>query len=127
MITPNQIAVALGRSLGEVSPPELAQWQMWIDEARLLILDRFGDLSLLDQNMLDLVTRWAVVDLAKRPDNATQVDVAVDGMNVSKRYSTSTGRVTILDDWWAKLAPINSGSSGAFSIDLYGGRCAYGW
>lgn len=125
MISSVDIAVALGRSLSDLDQTEIDRWSMWIDEARLLIEDRLGDLSLLNQAKLDYVTRLAVVDMVRNPDNMTQVDVTVDGMGVSKRYTTSAGRVTILDGWWKMLTPTQSGGSGAFSIDLYCGDRDY--
>jgi hypothetical protein len=98
-VTPSTIAVALGLST-PVSTAQELQWSLWISEARLLIRARLGDLTLLDQGLLDYVVRQAVVAQVSKPDSSTQVDVAVDDARVSKRYSSSPGRVSILDEWW---------------------------
>lgn len=113
-VTPDDIAVALGRTAPEDSSPEFAQWLMWIGDARMLIAARLGDLSALDQDVLDYVVREAVAAQVRRPDDATQVSVAVDDGSVSRTYRSSTGRVTIIDAWWSLLSPPSS--SGAFSI-----------
>lgn len=113
-VTPNDVAVALGRP----SPvgPAVGQWQFWIDSARLLIKARLGDLTLLDQAVLDYVVTEAVAAQVRKPDDATQVDVAVDDARVSRRYSSGTGRVSILDEWWDLLSP-EVDSSGAFTVN----------
>lgn len=112
VVTPEEIAVALGRP----TPTELdrAQWLVWIGDAEILIEDRMGDLAALDQKRLAYVIRNAVSAMVQRPDSATQVDVAVDDGRVSKRYSSSTGKVTILDDWWDLLTTVSD--SAAFTI-----------
>lgn len=118
-VTPENIAVALGVTAPASDSTTHAQWQMWINDALMLIEARLGDVALLDQAVLDYVVREAVVAHARNPDESTQVDVAVDDARVSRRYSTSRGRVSILDEWWALLDP-DLGDSGAFSIQAYG-------
>lgn len=123
-VTPETIAVALGRTTPE--DVEYAQWDMWIEDALMLIEARLGDPTLadldppLDQVKLDYVVREAVKAQVLRPDDATQVAVSVDDGSVSKTYRSSSGRVTILDIWWDLLAPTTS-TTGAFSIRPYGG------
>lgn len=122
-VTPETIAVALGRTAPDDPSAERSQWQMWIDDARMLISARLvGDgtgqvasLDDLDQAKLDYVVREAVVAQVLRPDDATTVDVRVDDGAVSKTYRSSAGRVFIRDEWWDLLSPSTS-SSGAFSI-----------
>lgn len=114
-VTPETIAVALGRTAPVINSPEYAQWEMWIDDALLLIEARLGDVDDLDQAKLDYVVREAVVSHVRKPDDATQVEIAVDDARSSRTYRTSRGRVTILDEWWDLLAPTTS-ASGAFSI-----------
>ena len=124
-VTPATIAVALGRATPV--DPELAQWSMWISDARMLIAARLvGDgtgqvasLDDLDQPTLDFVVREAVVAQVKRPDDATTVEIAVDDARSSRTYRSSSGRITILDEWWNLLSPSGSGR-GAFSISPYG-------
>jgi hypothetical protein len=90
---------------------------MWIDDAEMLIEARRVLLGLdePDEAKLDYVVREAVVAHIKRPDDATQVTVAVDDASSSRSYQTGKGRVTILDEWWALLGLVEA--SGAFSID----------
>ena len=111
MVTPDQVAIALGRP--QPAGPLRQQWQQWIDDGYLLVRTRLGDLSLLDQELLDYVVREAVTAMVRRPDDATQVEVAVDDGRVSRTYQTGSGRVTILDEWWELLAPA---TDQAFSI-----------
>lgn len=107
------ICVALGRTASD--SVEISQWNMWIDDAHMLIRARLGDLTLLDQQVLDYVVREAVVAQIKRPDDATNVAVTLDDGSVSRTYKTSAGRVTIRDEWWGLLSP-NGPSRQAFSI-----------
>lgn len=89
------------------------QWSMWIADAMLQIRIRLGDINALDQDVVQYVVRKSVAEKVKRPDSATQVDVSVDDANVSRRYESSTGQVTILPEWWEMLAPA---AVGAFSV-----------
>lgn len=114
-VTPNDIAVELGRTAPDPASAEYAQWELWIADARFLIGKRLGDITQLDQPTVDYVVRQAVAAHVKRPDDATQVSVGVDDGNVSKTYRSGRGRVEILDEWWTLLAPADS-SSRAFSI-----------
>jgi hypothetical protein len=114
-VTPDDIAVELGRTAPDPSDPEYAQWEMWIADARMLISARLGDLTALDQDRLDYVVRQAVAAHVRRPDDATQVAVSVDDGSTSRTYRSSKGRVVILDEWWTLLSPADS-SVRAFSI-----------
>lgn len=119
-VTPENIAVALGRPAPDAGSAERAQWEMWISDALMLIGARLGDTALLDQPTLDYVVREAVVAQVRRPDDSTQVDVAVDDARVSRRYSTGTGRVSIVDAWWALLDPDLTTASGVGSTQMFG-------
>lgn len=114
-VMPDDIAVALGRATPATGSPEHAQWEMWIGDALLLISARLGDVSLLDQTKLDYVVREAVVSHVRKPDDATQVEIAVDDARSSRTYRSSKGRVTIIDEWWDLLSPTET-RRGAFSI-----------
>lgn len=120
-VTPETIAVALGRTAPDAESAELAQWEMWISDALMLIEARLGDPGKLDQGRLDYVVREAVVSHIRKPDDATQVEVAVDNTRASRTYSSSKGRVTIIDEWWNLLSPKSTGST-AFSIRPGGGH-----
>jgi hypothetical protein len=133
-VTPDVIAVALGRPLPATDSVSWQQWSMWIDDALFLIENRpkelGGPLNLADLNptSLDYVVREAVKAAVRehRPDDATQVDIAIDDGRVSKRYVSGTSRVKILDEWWDLLSPA-SATSGAFSVRPYGAPDVVVW
>lgn len=114
-VIPDDIATSLGRTPPDPDSPEFAQWEMWINDALMLISARLGDPSSLDQQRLTYVVREAVVAHVRKPDDATQVEIAVDDSRASRTYRSSKGRVTILDEWWDLLSPTKS-ATGAFSI-----------
>lgn len=116
-VTPEMLAVALGQSAPEAGSVTEQQWQMWVDDALMLIEARRVLLGaeVPDEARLDYVVREAVAAHIKRPDDATQVTIAVDDGSSSRSYKSGKGRVTILDEWWALLGLVES--SGAFSID----------
>jgi hypothetical protein len=124
-VTPAMIAVALGRAAPEPGSVTEQQWQMWIDDAEMLIESRRLLLGLEqpDEAKIDYVIREAVADHVKRPDDATQVIVSVDDASSSRTYKSGKGRVTILDEWWALLGLVEP--SGAFSIDMVGGASVH--
>ena len=115
-VTPEMIAVALGRTAPESDSVEFAQWEMWIADALLLIEARLGDPAELDQAKLDYVVREAVVAHVRNPDSATQVSVSIDDGSSSRTYKTSAGRIAILDLWWDLLSPTDT-SGKAFEVD----------
>lgn len=120
-VTPENIAVELGRATPAPSSTEFAQWEQWIADALYLIRKRpglvFADL---DPEDVDYVVRQAVAAHVRRPDDATQVSVSVDDGSVAKTYRSSRGRVEILDEWWALLTPAETRTR-AFSIRPSGG------
>lgn len=124
-VTPDTIATALGRTAPTFGTPEYEQWSMWINDALMLIAARLvgtqpgqvATLDDLDQDKLAYVVREAVVAQVRRPDDATQVAIAVDDGNVSRTYRSSAGRVTIRDEWWDLLSPTDSEAGKAFSVD----------
>lgn len=119
-VTPATIAVALGVAAPEPASIQAQQWQLWIDDAEMLIETRAMqlnvDMATVGEAKLDYVIREAVVAHVKKPDDATQVTVQVDDGMTSKSYRSGKGRVTILDEWWSLLGLV--GSSGAFAIDM---------
>lgn len=119
-VTPGMLAVALGQAAPEAGSATDLQWKMWIDDALMLIDSRRVDLGAFppEAAKLDYVVREAVVAHIKRPDNATQVTIAVDDSSSSRSYQSGKGRVVILDEWWVLLGL--SESSGAFSVDMVG-------
>lgn len=123
-VTPDDIAVELGRTAPDGDSVEYAQWELWIADALFLIGRRLGDVSELDQPTLDYVVRQAVAAHVKRPDDSTQVAVTVDDGSVSRTYRSSRGRVEIIDDWWALLSPTDT-TGKAFSITPSGGSSSH--
>ena len=119
-VTPAMLAVALGQAAPGAGSVTEQQWQMWIDDAEMLIEARRALLSaeVPDAAKLDYVVREAVAAHIKRPDDATQVTVSVDDASSARTYQTGKGRVTILDEWWALLGLVET--SGAFAVDMLG-------
>lgn len=117
-VTPAMLAIALGQAAPGADSVTEQQWQMWIDDAEMLIETRRVKVGAEppDQAKLDYVVREAVVAHIKRPDDATQVTIAVDDSSSSRSYQTGKGRVTILDEWWALLGLVEA--AGAFSVDM---------
>ena len=118
-VTPDDIAVALGRAAPESTSPQYLQWALWISEAELLIEARrlkVDESLVIDEAKLDYVVRQAVVAQVRRPDDATQVTKAVDDGSVTKTYKSARGRVQIIDEWWELLGLVASGG-GAYAID----------
>lgn len=115
-VTPSMIAVALGQAAPASGSATESQWQMWIDDALLLIEARLGDVAALDAAKVDYVVREAVVAHVRNPDDASQVAVSIDDGSVSRSYRSSRGRVTILDEWWNLLSP-SKPSGRAFEVD----------
>jgi hypothetical protein len=114
------IATALGVAVPASNSPTEAQWEMWIEDAKMLINIRAAQLEVddIDDAKFDYVVREAVVAQVKRPDDSTQVTVSVDDGSTSKSYKSSKGRVTILDEWWVLLGLTEP--SGAFALDMVG-------
>ena len=124
-VTPAMLAVALGQAAPESGSVTEQQWQMWIDDANMLIDDRVDTLGATDPDAAkrDYVVREAVVAHVKRPDDATQVTISVDDAASSKTYRSGKGRVVIADEFWRLLGLTEP--DGAFSIDMAGRGAAH--
>ena len=120
-VTPAVIAVALGKTAPVPGSVQDAQWQMWIEDAVMLIDSKVAELDAEypDQMKVDYVVREAVVAHVRRPDDATQVTVSVDDGSSSKTYKSGNGLVTITDAWWLLLGLVET-HSGAYSVDMVG-------
>lgn len=119
-VTPGMIAVALGQAAPEAGSVQEQQWQLWIDDAYMLIDSRVSSTTptpVIDEARLDYVVREAVVSHVRKPDDATQVTVSVDDGSTSRSYQSGKGRVTILDEWWVLLGLTDS--SKAFAVDMF--------
>lgn len=120
-VTTYMIAVALGQAAPEPGSVTEQQWEMWIADAVMFIEARKTELNIvtpIDEAKVDYVVRSAVVAHIKKPDDATQVTIAVDDGSSSRSYQSGKGRVTILDEWWKLLGLMPA--SGAFAIDMIG-------
>lgn len=117
-VTPQMLAVALGQAAPEPGSIQEQQWQLWIDDASMLIGNRAEQLGGIevDEAKFDYVVREAVVAHIKRPDDATQVTTSIDDGSSSKTYRSGKGRVNILDEWWTMLGLTDP--KGAFAIDM---------
>jgi len=117
-VVPADVATELGQEPPAPGSVVERQWQLWIDDAVMIISARASKkgVAFVDQDPLDYVVRQAVSDHVKRPDNATQVTVSVDDGSSSRTYKSGAGRVTILDEWWTMLG-LTLGKSGAFEVD----------
>lgn len=124
-VTPSTLAVALGQAAPEPNSVTEQQWWLWIQDAEMLIESRREKLGaeVPGEAKLDYVVREAVVAHIKRPDDATQVTIAVDDGSSSRTYQSAKGRVEIIDEWWALLGLVEA--SGAFSIDGLGVSSAH--
>lgn len=116
-VTPDSIALALGQPEPDATTAE--QWQMWINDAILLIEARaellHRPIHQISEAPFDYAVREAVTAHIKHPDDSTQVTVSVDDATTSRSYSTSQGRVTIAPEHWALLGLQDT--TGAFTID----------
>ena len=92
-VTPAMLAVALGQAAPEPGSVTEQQWQMWVTDALMLIESRRISLNQTfppEQAKLDYVVREAVVAHIKRPDDATQVTIAIDDGSSSRSYQYVT-------------------------------------
>ena len=121
LVSIDQIEDRLGRPLTEA---EQRQVPLWIEDAEAAIERRMSRLgvSQVDVNDRVRVVQKAVTAMARRPDDATRVDIAVDDARVGKTYSSSTGEVTIKDEWWDELGLTEPGASTGWSGSLAYGR-----
>lgn len=142
-VTPATIAVALGVAAPQPGSIQEQQWNLWIDDATMLIDNRATQMNVsiddIDEAKLDYVIRQSVVAHVKKPDDATQVTVSVDDGSTSRSYQSGQGRVVIADEWWALLG-LQKPDEGAFAIDMvsfasphppwcsiyFGGTCSCG-
>lgn len=119
-VTPDKIAVALGKAAPVKDSILEKQWEMWVGDAVMLIEDKRLELAHvdpIDEVKIDYVVREAVVAHIKKPDDATQVTVSTDDSSSSRTYQSGKGRVVIIDEWWRFLGLVET-DSGAFSIDM---------
>lgn len=121
LVSIDQIEDRLGRPLTEA---EQRQVPLWIEDAEAAIEHRMQRLGVtqVDLTVRSRVVQKAVTAMAKRPDDATRVDIAVDDARVGKTYSSSTGEVTIKEEWWDELGLTEPGASTGWSGSIAYGR-----
>lgn len=121
-VTSEMLAVALGQAAPVPASITDQQWQMWVQDAEMLIETRrmlIDPAVMVDEAKRDYVVREAVVAHIRKPDDATQVTVSVDDASSTRSYQSGKGRVSILDEWWTLLGLIQP-STGAFAVDMVG-------
>ena len=107
------VAAHLGRPLSAAETTQVTLWIGWLEadiEARI-------DVAEVDGNTVQRVVVESIADYMRNPDRASQVAVQVDDANITKRYSSSSGRVQVLPELWADLGWV---PSGAFTVTPYG-------
>ena len=116
-VTPYDVADRLGRVRPVFDTPAWLQAQTFIDQADLLITRYQARNALPDPDSADrdYVILEAVAAVVRNPDDATSVDVQIDDGRVSKRYSSSSGKVS-LEDWWDTLWPEVNTDASAFTV-----------
>ena len=116
-VTPYDVADRLGRVRPVFDTPAWLQAQTFIDQADLLITRYQARKALPDPDGADrdYVILEAVAAIVRNPDDATSVDVQIDDGRVSKRYSSSSGKVS-LEDWWDTLWPEVDTDASAFTV-----------
>lgn len=114
-VTPADVAITLGRSTPASGSPEEAQWALWISYAYRAIERRAERLGLTLANLnaddVDMVVRESVAAKVKNPDPIKTTSVAVDDARVSREYSSATGQVAILPEWWELLFPTTAAAA----------------
>lgn len=118
-VTPTHVGLTL-TPVVIPSTAQIEQWSMWIADA-VRQIERWAecngyDVAALNSQDVDFVVREAVAAKVERPSSATQVEIAIDDGRVTRRYESSTGQITIRDEWWDLLRPVAAASSGAFTI-----------
>lgn len=107
--TYEDVGVALRRTISD--PAEQAQIEWWLTGLEYVIRARLGDLSDLDQDVLQYVEVEAAVAKVNRAGRAeSSVTVSVDDGSVTRRYDSPTAE-DITDSLWSLLSPVNSGTA----------------
>lgn len=124
-VTTDDIGIELGRTLTET---ETKQAEKWIAQAQAIISKRVGDLSRLDQEMVEYVVVQMVAERFRHPaDGATQVQVTVDDASSLRRFGDASAGLLLRPEWVDLLTP-DEDLSQAFTIrpvGWRGGRCAW--
>ena len=111
-VTPETIAVELGRTAPEQDSPTYKQWESWIARALRTIHRRADSLGVdpatLDHDAVDDVVTYAVARRTGRPvdgaeSTTDQVSVDDGSINQTRRYGVGQGDIHFLEDWWALL------------------------
>lgn len=99
-----EVAVALGRPSSDFTADQQAQIDWWLDAVELVIGQRLGDVTTLDQNVLKLVEVEVVADKVRREGTAeSSITVSVDDASVTRRYEGVITDDEIADRWWDLL------------------------
>lgn len=121
-VTPEQVAIELGRTAPELNSTEYQQWAGWIAQAYQLIVWRYGQAAVdaMEPTLVDYVVLQAVAQHVRSwtPNNVRRTDVSVDDGRVSTDYHSSVGTLAIPDGLWGMLDPASDAK--VFSTRLEG-------
>ena len=108
------------RTLSDAEAAAVSLWEQWVQSDIEAAARHAGrDPYQLDPVQVERFVIEACLYRLQHPDDATQVDVAVDDASVSRRYTSSTGQLTYLPAWWGWLGlPDPSVPAGAFTIRM---------
>lgn len=129
-VTPERIAIELGRATSSITPEQDAQWTSWIaatyDAIYRRATNRGVEVAALDSEHVGYVVTQVVARRAERPSDGAdsvseQVNVDDGGATETRRWS-SWRRSTVeslLDDWWGDLG-LGGRNVGSTRLVAYG-------
>lgn len=97
----DDVAVTLGRSL---TSAEEEQVEWWLTGLELVLTNRLGDLTALDQAALAFVEVEVIAQKVRRAGTLeSSITVSVDDGSVTRRYDNPVADGDITAEWWALL------------------------
>src|SRR5690242_2622473 len=98
----DDVATALGRPLSSSAEEEQVEW--WLTGVELVLSQRLGDLTALDQDALLFVEAEAAAAKVRRHGTLeSSISVSVDDATVTRRYENPVTDDDIADIWWLLL------------------------
>lgn len=105
--TYEDVSVALGRPISDTD--QQAQVEHWLTGIELVITQRLGDVSLLDQAALLFVESEAVASMVRQSGTPeSSITVSVDDGSVTRRFDGDSADYTdfITTVWWGMLGRV---------------------
>lgn len=118
----SDVAAHLGRPLTTSESEQVQKWIGWLSgdiERKLTGIP-------VDPSVAEQAVTESIVTYMRNPDSALSVTASIDDGSVSKRYSTASGRVELLDHFWAKLGWVEP-RRGAYSIRPHYAPDCHAW